>query len=128
MKLFIGLIFVLLQLGCAPIPIEDPNRLIPIKRVPPYYPIEALRAGIESTVWVQFDILQSGAVTNVTVVQSSNNKYKRLFERNAIESVSQFIYETTIDGEIHYYYDVVRKVSFRIEAPPTRRGSRIKIR
>lgn len=60
--------------------------LVSLVRPHPVYPAAALRNELEGWVLVQFDVLASGAVGNIVVVQSSDP----VFERSARHAASRF--------------------------------------
>jgi len=69
--------------------------LVEVMLVQPDYPIGAQRQGLEGYVIVEFDVLPSGRVTNVSVVESSH----RIFERAAISAAQGFRFKArVIDG------------------------------
>jgi TonB family protein len=60
--------------------------LSPIVRVPPEYPVEALRRGLEGWVRVEFTVTSTGAVANADVVASSGS----VFEAPTLEAVGRW--------------------------------------
>ena len=69
--------------------------LVMMLKVKPPYPIPALTQGIEGYVIVQYDVLQTGAVGNVVIIESSNE----IFDAAAVEALSKFRYKPRmIDG------------------------------
>lgn len=62
--------------------------LMPLYRVPPVYPPEALATGQEADVQLRFTLSETGHPRDVEVVYSSNPA----FDRPARESVSQWLY------------------------------------
>lgn len=69
--------------------------LVNIVRVRPMYPSSAAANGREGYVVVQFDVLASGQVANVSIVDSSH----RVFEREAVRAASRFRYKPrVVDG------------------------------
>lgn len=68
---------------------------LPIVKVAPIYPPRALARGLEGSVLVQFTVTDTGATTDVIVVESSS----ALFDRAAIESARKYKYKPRIiDG------------------------------
>jgi protein TonB len=63
--------------------------LKPLKRVEPEYPTDALRAGTEGFVEVEFSVDASGKVESVSVV---NAQPARVFERSAVSAVKQWAF------------------------------------
>ncbi|NMH60002.1 M56 family metallopeptidase [Alteromonas ponticola] len=62
----------------------------PVYRADPVYPAAAVEQNIEGAVTLQFNIEQSGAVSNVNVVAAQP---KGLFDQAAIDAVSQWQYQ-----------------------------------
>lgn len=61
--------------------------LKPLKRVEPDYPVEAMRAGTEGFVEVEFSVDAAGKVESVSVV---NAQPARVFERSAVAAVKKW--------------------------------------
>jgi protein TonB len=61
----------------------------PIVRVPPEYPLDARRDGIEGYVQLQFNVNKQGEVTDIEVIDA---KPKRIFERAAKRSLAKWKY------------------------------------
>jgi protein TonB len=96
--------------GSGPILHDGPP--IALVRVSPTYPARAQQAGLEGWVLVRFDVLPTGAVTNVTVVESSN----RMFEAAARRAAERFRYKArVIDGVAQMTTGVQNLFRFRIE-------------
>lgn len=91
-----------LQAGNDPTPVHDrftleisDNPLINIMAVRPVYPAAAARMGMDGLVIVEFDVTESGAVTNVVVIESSS----RYFNQAAINAAYRFRYKARmVDG------------------------------
>jgi protein TonB len=82
-------------------------------RVAPTYPAAAIRQNLEGYVIVAFTVQRSGAVADVTVVESSH----RVFERAAVEAAAKFRYKPrVIGGEPTAVYDVRTRITFELEA------------
>ena len=58
--------------------------------VPPRYPLEALRRGIEGYVVVEFTVTAQGTTRDIVVVESSSSR--GIFDEAAIESAQKFKY------------------------------------
>jgi protein TonB len=69
--------------------------LKPIKRVDPVYPAEAVRAGTNGFVEVEFTVDATGKVASVSVV---NAKPARTFESAAVKAVKQWLFAPGADG------------------------------
>ena len=68
--------------------------MLPLVRHSPTYPAEALAEGAEGFVQLKFEITAAGAVENVSVVQSSDER----FEAAAVEAVSKWRYLPRIEA------------------------------
>lgn len=62
----------------------------PIVRIPPEYPPEASREGIEGWVELSFNIDKTGAVADVNVL---NSEPKRIFDRAAMRALKRWKYQ-----------------------------------
>ena len=71
------------------------NMASPIKRVPPAYPEKAAQDNVEGFVVLSFDITETGATDNVTVVES---KPAGVFEKSAKVALEQWEYKPRIQG------------------------------
>jgi protein TonB len=67
----------------------------PISRVPPQYPLEARRDGVQGYVTMEFTIRPDGSVTDVTVVGSHP---KGVFEKAAVRALSRWKFEPREEG------------------------------
>jgi protein TonB len=71
--------------------------VIPIVRIDPQWPREALLEGTEGWVEVEFTILQDGSVEDPVVLQSDP---PRLFDRNAVRAILRWKFKPRIvDGQ-----------------------------
>ncbi len=71
--------------------------VVPIVRINPQYPREALLKGIEGWVKVKFIILEDGSVDSPTVIEAEPN---RLFNRAAIRAILRWKFKPRIvDGQ-----------------------------
>lgn len=61
------------------------------KDIQPKYPIQAVRKGLEGWVWAEFDIDKSGAVTNISIIDSHP---KNIFTSSLINALSRWRYKT----------------------------------
>ncbi|GMM73728.1 TonB family protein [Alteromonas gracilis] len=71
------------------------NMASPIKRVPPAYPEKAAQDNVEGFVVLSFDITETGATDNVTVVKS---KPTGVFDKSAKVALEQWEYKPRIQG------------------------------
>ncbi|APD87024.1 energy transducer TonB [Alteromonas sp. Mex14] len=71
------------------------NMASPIKRVPPAYPEKAAQDNVEGFVVLSFDITETGATDNVTVVES---KPAGVFDKSAKVALEQWKYKPRIQG------------------------------
>ncbi len=71
--------------------------VIPIVRIDPQWPREALLSGTEGWVMVEFTITEDGSVTDPRVMESEP---RRLFDRNAIRAILKWKFKPrVIDGK-----------------------------
>jgi protein TonB len=71
--------------------------VVPLVRVDPQWPREALLSGAEGWVLIEFTILEDGSVADARVIESSPG---RLFERSALRAISRWRFRPRIvDGE-----------------------------
>ena len=85
---------------------------LPIVKVAPVYPSRALSRGLEGYVIVEFTVMSTGAVRDVTVVESTSS----LFERAATAAALKFKYKPrVIDGEAVEVPGVRNKITFEIQ-------------
>ena len=85
---------------------------LPIVKVAPVYPSRALSRGLEGYVIVEFTVMRTGTVRDVTVVESTSI----LFERAATDAALKFKYKPrVIDGEPVEVPGVRNKITFEIQ-------------
>jgi TonB family protein len=85
-----------------------------IKKKPPRYPKNALDKGMEGVVILEYTINNEGKTKDIKVVDSSND----IFNNAAIKTVSQFIYEPSINLDTGLTIStpgVEHAVSFRLK-------------
>ena len=71
--------------------------IIPIVRIQPQYPREALLEGTEGWVRMEFTITEDGSVKDVSVIESQP---RRLFDRNAVRAILRWKFKPrVIDGQ-----------------------------
>lgn len=93
----------------------------PLNYVPPAYPPEAEKAGLEATVSLQLDIDREGKVKNAVVIEPAGNG----FDEAAIEAAKKLQFEparkpdgTAVPARIFYRYSwTSKKVEKPVEAP-----------
>lgn len=83
--------FVAVAFG-APQPAHAADEPRLLRKTEPKYPADARRQGIEGFVIVRFDIEPNGEVTDPVVVSARPDG---LFERAAVECVSEWLYEAS---------------------------------
>ena len=67
--------------------------VVPTLRVPPVYPMRALRSGIEGVVTVEFTIATDGSVRNAVVVKS---KPPKIFDDAVLKAIAKWKYNPDI--------------------------------
>ena len=67
----------------------------PLVRVPPQYPPQAAREGIEGFVVLRYDISATGAVMNAEVIDSEP---KRIFDRHALKALRKWKFNPMLDN------------------------------
>lgn len=91
---------------------------LPIVKVQPIYPRNALQRGIAGYVVVEFTVAQNGSVKNVVVIESEPSS---IFDRAAIKAARKFKYKPrVIDGEAIEVAGVRNKISFQLESSDQR--------
>lgn len=71
--------------------------VVPTLRVPPIYPLRALRSGIQGVVTVEFTIAVDGSVKNPVIVKS---KPPKIFDSAVLKAISKWKYNPDIvDGK-----------------------------
>jgi protein TonB len=85
---------------------------VPVVKVAPVYPPEALAQNLSGYVIVEFTVTRAGTVRNVLVVESTSS----VFDAAAIDAASRFKYKPrVIDGEPVEVSGVRNKISFVVE-------------
>lgn len=73
------------------------TNVVPTLRIPPIYPLRALRSGIEGVVTVEFTIAIDGSVKNAVVVKA---KPPKIFDNAVLKAISKWKYNPDIiDGK-----------------------------
>ena len=81
-------------------------------KVAPVYPIRAAGMALEGFVTVSYDVLASGAVANVVVIESSH----RLFDEAAVEAAYRFRYQPRfVNGIALDTYGLQNRFVFKME-------------
>ena len=86
-----------LTVANADITQQPVQKIEPLKRVSPQYPIEAAQQEIEGSVSMSFDVDAQGNVINVQVIASSP---EGVFDRNATRAMSQWKYTNTTNSTV----------------------------
>ncbi|MEM1396877.1 MAG: energy transducer TonB [Pseudomonadota bacterium] len=98
----------------------------PLERIPPYYPERCMRkAQAAESVFLEFDVLADGAVSNVKVVSSTNDCFNKITTRVA----QKWKYEPAKEGEDPVEVaQVVMTFQLADEIEPSEVGTRNRIR
>ena len=87
---------------------------IPLRRIEPRYPIQALQQGIQGYVLLSFTIDSSGKPIDIRIVSA---KPRRMFERAAIQALKQWRYQPKkINGVAIEQQDQTVKLEFRLNS------------
>ncbi|MEP3655020.1 MAG: energy transducer TonB [Litorimonas sp.] len=81
---------------CWPYDIERNESVQPIKRVPPRFPVQALRSSVSGYTIVQFDLDDAGNTINQKKIVSWPPD---LYEEAALKSLEKWKYSPRVDGE-----------------------------
>jgi periplasmic protein TonB len=113
MRLLALLLFVTLLLsGCAPLPTTED--VIPLVRVPPWYPKKAAEMKIEGFVRLKFTVTQSGTVKDIVVMDVQPPGYS--FEVAARKCVANWEYKPkVVNGDPVERVGVQTIIRFQIE-------------
>jgi protein TonB len=88
--------------------------LVPLVRIAPNYPEDALAAGLDGVVTLMFTITTRGTTRDIVVVESSHPS----FEQAAITALGRWRYQPQMEGgqpvEVRGMQTVI---SFRLERP-----------
>lgn len=80
--------FVIGLLSVGPVAAQDDRDVIPLVRIAPVYPPEALAGGLEGSVQLRFTVKSDGTTTDLEVVDSTSS----WFEQPAIDAVMKWRY------------------------------------
>lgn len=95
-KPYLGASMKSMGLGKSGNPKFDSN-VVPTLRVPPVYPMRALRSGIEGVVTVEFTIAIDGSVKDTVIVKSTPSE---IFDSAVLKAISKWKYAPDIiDGK-----------------------------
>lgn len=84
----------------------------PIVRVPPSYPAEAARNGIEGWVKLSFDVMPSGTVGNIQILDAQP---KRTFDRAAKRALAKWKYRPSFEnGEARFQSGLEVVLDFKL--------------
>ena len=86
---------------------EAPDNLMPVNRVPPFYPQKAFEQRVQGYVIVEYDILPDGRVVNPRLVEENPEGY---FSHSALITVQKYKYENSPHG----YKNVKSKLSYAV--------------
>ena len=101
-----------IELDQGGIGLPGDDEYLPIVKVRPIYPNNALARGIEGYVIVEFTVTTLGTVKDVGVIESQP---KGVFDRAALQAASKFKYKPrVINGEAIEVHGVQNKVTFEI--------------
>jgi protein TonB len=88
----------------------QPSDPVPVRTPPPEYPVEARRARIHGTVWVEGRIVRNGQVVDVRVRQGVH----RLLDDATVKAVSAWRYEPGRCGSSEVEVFVVTSATFSL--------------
>ena len=87
--------------------------LVPKRLVSPQYPKRALSRGWEASIKVKFDVSQTGQVSNIRFIESSEKG--RFFEKSIVESLNRSEFEVPkMNGQAVSYFDAEETFVFTI--------------
>jgi protein TonB len=86
----------------------------PVIRVPPKYPVDAARDGLEGWVELSFSVTESGGVDNIEVIDS---KPRRTFDQAARRALAKWKYRPKIvDGKALVQHGLTVKLLFNLDS------------
>lgn len=92
---------------------KSKQNLTKVKDHQPNYPEQAIRQGVEGWVWVEFDIDDSGAVTDISLIAAHP---KHIFSTELINAVSLWRYDTTTpiqNRSLTYHFTTFKGKQYR---------------
>lgn len=88
----------------------------PLVRVEPRFPTEAARQGISGWVMLSFSIDETGAVTDITVL---NAEPRNMFDREAIRALRRWKYQPqVVDGKAIKQHNLQVQLDFQLAQEP----------
>ena len=106
---------VLAKLPQQTVNMQKVNEAMPVKRVDPVYPAEAVENNQEGSVTLQFDINEDGATDNITIVES---KPANIFNDSAKTALAQWQYKPRIQGgKAQRQTDLLVQLDFKLSPP-----------
>lgn len=88
------------------------NNVVPTLRVPPVYPMRALRSGIEGVVTVEFTIAVDGSVKNTVIVKSTPPE---IFDSAVLKAIKKWKYAPDIVNGIPVEKRARQDVKFKLK-------------
>ncbi|TKB45924.1 TonB family protein [Thalassotalea mangrovi] len=90
----------------------DPNQeQVPLYRVEPLYPSEAVRRNLEGWVQVEFQVDEQGFVVEPSVIASSDKKY---FIQESLDAIKQWRYAPKFEGGVAVKATLYIQLDFKI--------------
>jgi protein TonB len=89
--------------------------VLPVVRIEPQYPREALVKGIEGWVRVEFVILEDGGVQSVEVLAAEP---PGMFERNAVRAVMRWKFKPRIENGVAVRRRGAQTIEFQLIEDP----------
>ena len=90
---------------------DGKNRLSPIVRIEPKYPMSAMRRGITGCTRMMFDLTPSGKVTNIRIIESWP---KRVFEASSIQALKRWVYQPVKSDNTVDLKDMTLQLDFMV--------------
>ena len=86
--------------------------MIPIVRINPQYPRDALMAGTEGFVEIEFTIMENGTVANAEVIRSEP---RRIFNRAALRAIYRWKFKPRIIDGVPVQRRARQTIEFNME-------------
>lgn len=87
------------------------GEVIPLVRIQPMYPREAALNRVEGEVTMEFTITETGSVTDVSVVHSTN----RVFNREAVRAILKWKFKPRIEDGKPIPRRAIQTIEFKLE-------------